>query len=51
MENFEEYLEKYCVTRRVCVNEAVKHKTVQLVGEYYGLTQKEIVACGYLPFA
>lgn len=48
---FREYLDRYCKTYGLTDSEAVTHKMVRLVGYHYGLTDSEIDAYGYLPFA
>lgn len=43
MEDFVEYVQRYCREYGVEPVEAVKHKIVRLVGYYYGLTITEIM--------
>jgi len=42
LEDFKEYLERYCNNKDITVEEAKKHKIVRIVGRFYGLDDDAI---------
>lgn len=45
MNDFAEYLKRYCLEYKVEPEEAIKHMIVRLVGFHYGLNDKQIKEC------
>lgn len=42
MNDFVEYVERYCKARKVDIDTALQHRVVRLVGYYYGLSDSAI---------
>lgn len=42
LQDFKEYIERYCLNKNITKEEAINHKIVRIVGRFYGLTENAI---------